>query len=164
MSNSSSIKWKRAKFFIEAKHRVPVLARVVNVCVQPEDDSSDSPSPAQLRALDGFLALNADQKDDWTHQVALDCHFTCSRFTRDGEEPPVRLRKRKDVWKHVRLGQVFIPEHGTTSDRYVFVSGGCDWEEEHGLELLFKNERLFTVGPEEGLAQNERWSLYFINE
>jgi hypothetical protein len=164
MSNSSNIKWKRAKFFIESKQRVPVLGRVVDVWVQPESDSAGSPSPAQLHALDAFLALVPEQKKDWTHQVALNCHYTCLRFEVDGDEPPVRLRKRDDIWKHVRFRQVFIPQHGTTRDRYVFVHGGCDWEEEHGLELLFKNERLFRVGQQEGLAQNEEWSLYFINE
>jgi len=98
--------------------------------------------------LDAFLALGPEQKDNWTHQVALDCHYTCLRFEVDGDDPPVALPNRSDVWKHVQLRRVFIPHHGTTRDRYVFVEGGCDWEEEHGLELLFKNERLFRVGEE----------------
>lgn len=164
MSNSSNIKWKRAKFFLKTKLRVPALGLVAEVWVDPEESSSKLPSPFQLRALDGFLALAADQKVDWTHQVALDCHYMCLRLELDGEEPPVRLGKRNDVWKHVRLTQVFIPQHGTSADRYVFVSGDCDWEVEHGLELLFKNERLFKVCEQDGLAQNEEWSLYFVNE
>jgi hypothetical protein len=164
MSTSNNIKWKYTQFFIEAKLHVPVLGRIVEVSVDPEDSSSKLPSPSQLRALDAFLALAADQKEDWTHQVALDCHYTCLRYEIDGEDPPMRLTKRSDVWKHARLGQLFIPQHGTSADRYVFVCGGCDWEDEHGLELLFKNERLFKVGQQDGLAQNEEWSLYFINE
>jgi len=44
--------------------------------------------------------------------MALDCHCTCLRFVVDGDDPPVRLGKRDDVWKHVRLRQVFIPQHG----------------------------------------------------
>ncbi len=47
---------------------------------------------------------------------------------------------------------------------HLLASRGGWWEEEHGLELLLKNERLFRVGQQEGLAQNQEWSLYFINE
>jgi len=164
MSISSNIKWKRAKFFFEAKLRVPVLGQVAEVSLDRESDSARAPSPAQLHALDKFLALGPEQKAGWTHQVALNCQYTCLRLEVDGLEPPLQLRKRDAVWKHVRLRQVFVPRHGSTRDRYVFVHGGCDWEEEHGLELLLKNERLFRVGQQEGLAQNQEWSLYFINE
>ena len=163
MSNSNNIKWERTEFF-ESKLRVPVLGQLVEVWVQPESDSAASPTPAQIRALDAFLALGPEQKADWTHQVALDIYDTCRLFGIGQDETPVRLRKRDDVWKHVRLPQVFIPTHGKTHDRYVFVDGSCDWEEEHGLELLFKNERLIRVGRNEGLAQSEEWLLYFINE
>jgi len=164
MITSSNLKWKRTEFFFESKLRVPVLDQSVDVWVLPEDDSASLPSPTQLRALDAFLALAAEQKADWTHQVALDCHYTCLSFEMDGEKPPVHLRKRNDVWKYVQFQQVFIPQLGATNDRYVFVYGRCDWEVEHGLELLFKNERLFKVGQQNGLAHNEEWSLYFINE
>ena len=163
MSNSSNIKWKRTEFF-ESKLRVPVLDQLIDVWVQPENDSSDLPSPAQLSALEAFLALGPAQKAEWTHQVALDCHYTCLRLETDGDTPPVRLRKRNDVWRHLRLATVFIPKHGKTADRYVFIDGSCDWEEEHGLQLLFKNERLLRVGQNEGLAMNEEWLLFFINE
>jgi len=164
MSSSSHINWKRTEFFIEAELRVPVLDRHVEVWVQPESDSASSPSAAQVRAFEAFLTLTPEQKADWTHQVALDCHYTCLQFQMDGYDPPVRLRKRGDVWKYVRLRNVFIPQHGPTLDRYVFVHGNCGWDKEHGLELLFKNERLFSVGQEVGLAQNEAWSRCFIDE
>ncbi len=164
MSKSSKIKWKRTEFFIESKVRVPILGQIVEISIDPEPETANLPSPAQIRSLEAFLALSPDQKNGWAHQIALDCYYTCLGYKIDGETPPVRLRKRANVWRHLRLRQVFVPQHGNTQDRYVFIQGGCDWEEEHGLELLFKNERLFRVGPQEGLAQNEEWFNYFISE
>jgi hypothetical protein len=164
MMNANDIEWKRTEFFIESKVHIACLGEEVDILVYPEDDSLNLPSPSQLHALDAFLALDLAQKVDWSHQLALDCHYACLRDEIDGEDPIMVLRIREDVWDHVRLNQLLIPQHGTTSDRYLFFTGNCDWEEEHGLELLFKNERLIKVGPQEGLAQNEEWSLYFINE
>lgn len=164
MINSRDIEWKLTEFFIESKVHVTCLGEEVDVWVDPEDDSTDLPSPSQLHALDAFLALDLAQKVDWLHQLALDCHYTCLRDEVDEDDPIMVLRSRNEVWDHLRLNQLLIPQHGTTSDRYLFVTGNCDWEEEHGLELLFKNERLIKVGAQEGLAQNEEWSLYFINE
>jgi hypothetical protein len=164
MKNEKFIKWKRSDFFFEARLSVPVLGMTMDVWVEPENESDKGPSPAQLRALQSFLLLACDQKDEWTHQVAMDCYHTCQRAKMEGGKPPVSLRQRKAVWKHVRLKQVLIPAHGKSGDRYVFVDGECDWEQEHGLELLFKNERLFKVGPQEGLSANEEWQRYYINE
>ena len=136
----------------------------MDVLVEPESESATLPSPAQSRALEAFLALGPNRLAEWTHPVALDCQYACLRMKMEGGKPPFKLRQRNEVWRHVRLTQVTVPQHGATADRYVFVDGECDWEEEHGLELLFKNEHLFKVGPQEGLAQNVEWLNYYINE
>lgn len=164
MGKADSIAWKRKDYFFEAKLRVPVLGGIVRVEVDLEDDSCASPSTAQLKSLTCFANLATELKSDWTHQIALDCHYTCLQLEVEGEKPPLRLRRRSNVWKHLKLTDVFVPQHGKSVDRYVFVAGSCDWEDEHGLELLFKNEQLLKVGRSDGLAQNEEWELYYINE
>jgi hypothetical protein len=164
MRRSTKIQWMRDEFFITSRLHVPVLGKVVEVWVDPETDSANLPSAAQLRALKAFLLLKPKQQNDWSHSIALYCQETCQQYERDGDNPPVRLGKRKEVWKHVEIQTIHIPKHGKSRDRYVFVGCWCAWEVEHGLELLFKNEQLFKAGPCEGLDSNEEWKLNYINE
>lgn len=47
----------------------------------------------------------------------------------------------KDVWRHVRLGSEPMVERRHYGDKGIYISleCGCDWEEEHGLQIVFKN-------------------------
>jgi hypothetical protein len=62
-----------------------------------------------------------------------------------------------DVWRHLHFGdepQVKRRAHGDKGI-YVSLSCRCDWEQEHGLELVFKNGLTVNkVGPFDGHATN----------
>jgi hypothetical protein len=56
----------------------------------------------------------------------------------DDENEPI---KPADVWHHVRLGSEPMVSRRAHGDKgiYISVECGCDWEEEHGLQLVIKN-------------------------
>lgn len=57
------------------------------------------------------------------------------------------------VWDHIQLGDTPIVQPGDEDDSpwYVFFECACDWEEEHGLGLVFRNGAEITkVGPSDG--------------
>jgi len=62
-----------------------------------------------------------------------------------------------DVWKHVQLGSEPIVSRRPHGDQGIYISleCGCDWEEEHGLQIVFKNGLLVNkVGPYDGHVTN----------
>ncbi len=70
-----------------------------------------------------------------------------------GEEPPV-IESAGDVWAHVWIS----PEAIVAEDEgqiYISFSCNCDWEEEHGLQLVVHNGlRVNKVGPYDGHFTN----------
>lgn len=63
------------------------------------------------------------------------------------------LTRASDVWRHVTFGSEPMVMRRTYGDRGVYVSldCGCDWETEHGLQIVFKNGlRVSKIGPFDG--------------
>jgi hypothetical protein len=58
-----------------------------------------------------------------------------------------------DIWRHVFVRQIELKKdarHGEPS-MYVLVYCACDWEEEHGLQLVYRNGNvLIRVSSEDG--------------
>ena len=148
-------KWKRGDHWFEGVGTVDVPLLGAKLRFEA-DHEGDAVTETQTRALAQLLALTKDDLAAMTHRVALNCCYS-------GDDQ-VNLKKRADVWDHVKPEKVMIPRHGKSKDLYVFVFAECDWEEEHGLSLLFKNGKLFEVSSQSGLFLNEEWSLYYINE
>jgi hypothetical protein len=70
-----------------------------------------------------------------------------------------KLAKPEDVWKHVQFGdEIYVsrrsdgdPEDGI----YLSLECNCDWEVEHGLQLVFREGRAVTkVGSFDGHVTN----------
>lgn len=73
----------------------------------------------------------------------------------DDAQPPIKLAC--DVWVHVRLGGKPIITRRTYGDRGIYVSleCGCDWEKEHGLQIVFKNgQKVTKIGQYDGHLTN----------
>ena len=76
-----------------------------------------------------------------------------------GEEEPdfPRISAPDDVWKHIRFGNEPIVSRRPYGDQgvYVSVECECDWEPEHGLQIIFRSGRIVSkVGPYDGHLSN----------
>jgi hypothetical protein len=93
-----------------------------------------------MRALTGFLGIPAGEKDDLTGRL-----FADYRNFRDtvGEGPEIAAPEQ--VWQYVRWTTILVPLQGSTGGRFVFVQGDPAWEEEHRVELFFRDERLVRL-------------------
>jgi hypothetical protein len=63
----------------------------------------------------------------------------------------------QSIWEHVQLGSELHISRRSYGDRGVCVSleCNCDWEEEHGLQLVFSEGRtVIKVGPYDGHLTN----------
>ena len=70
-----------------------------------------------------------------------------------GDEGYTVIESPSDVWAHVRLGCEPMVVRRASGDKgiYVSVECNCDWEIEHGLQIVFKNGlRVNKIGPYDG--------------
>ena len=67
------------------------------------------------------------------------------------------IKSAKDVWTHVRFGSEPSVSRRRHGDKGIYISleCGCDWEEEHGMQIVFKNGlKLNKLGPFDGHLTN----------
>ena len=58
----------------------------------------------------------------------------------DEEDDCVKITKPEDVWNHIEFGDSLMVTRREYGDKLIYISleCSCDWEEEHGLEIVFK--------------------------
>ncbi|WP_019673398.1 DUF6985 domain-containing protein [Psychrobacter lutiphocae] len=56
------------------------------------------------------------------------------------EDDIVKINNPSDVWHHIQLGDTPIVQRRPYGDKAVYISleSECDWEPEHGLQIIFK--------------------------
>ena len=83
-----------------------------------------SGSPAVLREADEPLFRYYSDFEEW--------------WLEDHKQP---IKSANELWQHVRLGGELMVSRRPYGEKgiYVVVECGCDWEQEHGLQLVLKN-------------------------
>ena len=69
----------------------------------------------------------------------------------------MEIKAPADVWDHIRFGGEPLVSRRSKGDGGIYVSleCECDWEEEHGLQIVFENgRRVNKVGPYDGHLTN----------
>jgi hypothetical protein len=73
------------------------------------------------------------------------------------DEEFVIIETQSEVWKHICIGNSPVVSRRPYGDKSVYVSLECEcaWEEEHGLQIVFKNGlKVNKVGPFDGHLTN----------
>lgn len=105
--------------FVEAEH-------------QPYLDGAD-------KVLENFLKLNSTDKI--RNSEIVNHYYT--ETLRHGHTKPLNVSTSQDIWNFVTPTEIIIhwDENG---DFFLCVSCDCEWEQEHGLQLVFKNGQTLT--------------------
>jgi hypothetical protein len=147
-------------YFWEVANDVPFLGRNVVFYIDSEDKNSPDISDKQRAVFQSILNMPLDTKD-----VAAPAMFDNYLKVKDAVDPePPHIDGPEDVWNHVEIVNILIPIHRSSRHEYFFIDFNCDWEEEHGLELLFRNGQLILVNQAEGLWSNAKWQQKYIDE
>jgi len=117
-----------------------------------EEDSAPEDFDA---AIQNFLTMTPDvlkavQGD--LYRYYQDCNANWS----EGDEEYVAIATPDDVWKHVQFGfEAVVSRRRQDNVIYISLANNCDWEPEHGLQLVFKNGlRINKLGPYDGHMTN----------
>lgn len=123
------------------------------------EDYADDPRPEEIRsaiknALDAGPAVLTEAQP----YVVQYCEDMLALYP-DDERPAVTLKKPGDVWSHVHFGDEFYVSRRADGDAedgvYLSLECNCDWEVEHGLQLVLRDGRTVSkVGPFDGHITN----------
>ena len=93
------------------------------------------------RCVHALNSLSEERIDQLCAYSVLYCEDFCDAV---GAEPP-KLETKRDILKHVHSVclNVEVPEDDSVVLRLSFE---CDWEEEHGMEWLIKDDKILHVG------------------
>ncbi|WP_444932074.1 DUF6985 domain-containing protein [Microbulbifer sp. SSSA002] len=107
-------------------------------------------------AIQNFLSI-----DDSTLKEAQDHIY---RYYRDifvqlipGDDWYVEIATPDKIWKHIKFGSTATVSRRPHGDKSVYISleCSCDWEREHGLQIVFKQGlHVNKIGPFDGHLTN----------
>lgn len=81
----------------------------------------------------------------------------CKDYFDPEDEAYVDIKCASDVWEHIHFGHKPTFTRRAYGDKGIYVSleCGCDWEPEHGLQIVFKNGlKVNKVGAYDGHVTN----------
>ena len=98
------------------------------------------------RALTNFLKLNIDDRKSISALVYKNCIDFLDAIESDEEDDPLRaLNDKNEIWNFVYPTEIFVTRRNRRDqDIYVSIDCDCDWEQEHGLQLVFRQGKKLT--------------------
>ncbi|WP_166336195.1 DUF6985 domain-containing protein [Sphingobacterium chungjuense] len=100
-----------------------------------------------------FLSLNAADRESASTHIYKNCmEFLDAIGYNDQDAALWEIKNQEEIWHHVRYNQCFISREPYEDHQvYLILSCECDWETEHGLQLVFnKQGKLIRVSAEDG--------------
>jgi hypothetical protein len=144
---------------VSKKKKVPCLGVSCAFVLQGLDDD---PRPEELRAaVKNMLAAGPEVLKAAQPHVVHYCEDILALYAKNPKAgpPPMTLKKPGDVWSHVRFGDTLYVKRrnkgGAEDGVYLTLECNCDWEREHGLQLVFREgKEISRVGPFDGHLTN----------
>lgn len=117
---------------------VPCLEKELSITYT--DCEIDSTEQYLLEAdenMAAFLQMNVSDIRKYTPEVKADLDMNIEATDYGEEFPFMHLEQDQDVWKYIRADHIYLNAHD--DDMLISIVYNCDWEEEHGFQLDFKN-------------------------
>jgi hypothetical protein len=114
------------------------------------DGLEDSDEDETTYAIKSFLSLRP--KDRLAASPYLYKNYLRIAGLVDEDDLGCRIDSDAEVWSHVRPSEVFVSRR-QRRDRaiYVWITAGCDWEPEHGLQIVYRRgTELSRVSDQDG--------------
>jgi hypothetical protein len=146
-------------YFFPVRRRKPVPIAVLGgklctICL--EGYTFDRKKHEFDAAIKNFLSLDATALKE-TEGYVFQYYKDCEDFWKSCDVEFKPIKSPADVWAHVHLGSQPTVSRRSYGDKGIYISleCGCDWEEEHGMQLVFKNGLKVTkVGAFDGHLTN----------
>jgi hypothetical protein len=133
------------EFWESAKFKIPFLDNqevIITYMFDIENDLSFV-FDAEI-ALKNFLSLTNIDRINLSSKVKENCDEFLNEVSYSEDDDKLRaITNPTEIWKFVTATNIYISKINI-EDIYVSVAFECEWEIEHGLQLVFKNGNLLT--------------------
>lgn len=104
-------------------------------------------------ALKNFLGLGLDYKKHISKYVFSNCMDFLNAVEYDeADEDLWKIEDPDDIWQYVYPSEIYVTRRSRRDENiYIMVACGCEWEQEHGLQLVFRQgKKLTRVSDQDG--------------
>lgn len=137
--------------------RLPARALAGAMCHIVVDGYDADPAKDEFHAvISTFLALDESALSAAAPSIFEYYQDTVTSFDAN-DDWHVEIFGPDEVWNHVHIGDQAMVKRNPHGDRRVYVSVECecDWEPDHGLQVVFREGRTVSkVGPYDGHLTN----------
>lgn len=111
---------------------------------EPEHDKTFIDEADQ--ALTNFLKLNVDDRNLISELAYKNCIDFLDAVEYDEADKPLRqIKNKSEIWKFIQPTEIYVTRRPyKEQDIYVQIACECDWEQEHGLQLVFRQGKKLT--------------------
>lgn len=111
---------------------------------EPEHDKTFIEEADQ--ALRNFLALKTDDRNSISGLAYKNCMDFLESVEDDEDDEPLRqIKNKNEIWNFIQPSEIYVTRRPSKDqDIYVFIACECDWEQEHGLQLVFRRGKKLT--------------------
>ena len=99
------------------------------------------------QALTNFLAMTINDRNSISEFAYANCidFLDAVDFEEEEERPFREITDKNDIWNFITPTEIYLSRwHRRDMDMYVQVACNCDWEQEHGLQFVFRQGRRLT--------------------
>jgi hypothetical protein len=118
---------------------------------EPEHDNTFIEEADQ--SLTNFLKLNAEDRNSLSDLAYKNCIDFLDAVGLDEAEAPFRqITDKNEIWNFIHPTEIYVTRRPyKEQDIYVQVACECDWEQEHGLQLVFRQGlKLTRISDQDG--------------
>ncbi len=121
---------------------VPMLQQPLPMTVMaynPQDPAQRAHLGLFSSAIAAFLKLDVSERAVSGRKILENCHaYIDSVGVQDWNRAMAECRDPLAIWRFVHPQNVYVQFHDETADVYVTLACACDWDEEHGLQLVYR--------------------------
>lgn len=111
---------------------------------EPEEDKTFIEEADQ--ALTYFLQLSSNDRQSVSEPVYRNCMDFLDAIEEDEEDEHFReIENINEIWNFVFPTDIFVSRrHRRDQEIYIHIACECGWEQEHGLQLVFRQGKKLT--------------------
>lgn len=98
------------------------------------------------QALTNFFKLNSADRNSISDLAYKNCmDFLDAVGFDEADEALKEIKDKNEIWKFIHPSEIYVTRRPyKEQDMYVQVACECDWEQEHGLQFVFRQGRKLT--------------------
>lgn len=137
----------------------PLPVRMLDgaICEIALEGYQDDPHPQDFHAAIAAFLSNGPDVLRAAQAPIFQYYRDVNRRQDPSDEDFVAIASADDVWRHIQFGFEPMVERGDPDERdvYISITCNCDWEREHGLQIVLRNgESVCKIGPYDGHLSN----------